>query len=141
MRVRRSGCDAYWWWVRGNDQAVTPLARERRCDLRWVACRHGDYFYRELLRGGGRRSGKALGGDAVRIKHGGNVTDTRRDLLEQLQQFCADARLEDREASQVAARMRQALHEALGNWVATPDEYDGYRAGRLLHRAHRRNRH
>src|SRR5262245_31382567 len=33
--------------------------------------------------------------------------------------------------------MPQASHETLGNWVATADEYYGYRAGRLLHRAHR----
>ena len=32
----------------------------------------------------------------------------------------------------------RASHETLGKWVATADEYDGYRAGLLLHRVHRR---
>src|SRR5215510_4477060 len=115
--------------VRRNDQAVTPLARERRqrsCDLPWVACRHGGHFYRELLRGGCDRSGKAPGGDVVRIKRDGNVADTGRNLLEQLQQFWADARLDDREASQVADGFVQSLAHPGGNCVTAADEYDGY---------------
>src|ERR1700704_4904971 len=34
--------------------------------------------------------------------------------------------------------MCKTLHEAVSNRIGASNEYDGYRAGRLLHRPHRR---
>src|SRR5215467_2139739 len=49
----------------------------------------------------------------------------RRDLLEHLYPFSSDFGLENREASDVAARPNQGLDQSLGNGVSNRGEYDG----------------
>ena len=57
---------------------------------------------------------------------------TRRDLLEQLQPFAADAVFEHSKAGGVAARPRQAVDEAGADRVGDTHEHDRHSAGRLL---------
>ena len=59
-----------------------------------------------------------------------------RDLLEQLQPFSADAVFEKREPGGIAARPRQAVDKASGDWIGHDQEHDGHGAGRLQQRRH-----
>jgi hypothetical protein len=59
--------------------------------------------------------------------------DVRCDLLEQLQPFRAEAVFEEREASDVAARPRQARNETGTDRIGSLHEHDRHGAGRLLH--------
>ena len=63
----------------------------------------------------------------------------RRDLLEQLQPFAADAVFELREPGDVAARPRQARDEAGADRIDDLHEHDRHGAGRLLQRRHDRD--
>src|SRR5262249_8316903 len=63
---------------------------------------------------------------------------SRRDLLEQLQPFGADAIFEHRKTSRVATRLRQARDIAAAHWIGRVHKYDRERAARLLKRAHHR---
>ena len=62
----------------------------------------------------------------------------RRDLLEQLQPFPADAVFEMHEPGGVAARPRQALDEAGADRIGDDREHDRHGAGRLQQRPHGR---
>jgi hypothetical protein len=59
----------------------------------------------------------------------------RRNLLEQLQPFPADAVFVLHETGGVAARPRQTRHEARANRIDDLDEHDRHGAGRPLHRS------
>jgi hypothetical protein len=60
----------------------------------------------------------------------------RRDLLEQLQPFPADAVFESHETRGVAARPRQAVDEAAADRIDDDREHDRHGAGRLQQRPH-----
>ena len=66
-----------------------------------------------------------------RIPDYGHSGDDRRDLLEQLRPFAAQAIFERGETGGIAARPRQAVDEAGTDRVNSLQEYDGYGAGRL----------
>src|SRR5262249_37700990 len=55
----------------------------------------------------------------------------RRDLLEQLQPFRAEAELEEEETGGIAARPRQAVDKAGTNWISDIHKHDGHAAGRM----------
>src|SRR5262249_19351842 len=89
--------------IREHDQAGIWLAsqlRNRRVDLRGFTNWGGNDLERQLRGGRGEVCLPEVG--VVRIEHDRDTTDGRRDLLEQLQHFRSQTRLNDREARQVA---------------------------------------
>ena len=77
---------------------------------------------------------------------GGNVwtvnechaANAGRDLIEHLQPFSADGRLEILEARDVSARTRQVRNKAASNRIGNDDEHDRDRLRRFLHNRSRR---
>ena len=64
-----------------------------------------------------------------------HLLHARRDFLEKLQPFCADAILESDKAGGVAARARQAIDKAGTNRIGRYCKHDRYRARRLQQRS------
>ena len=120
--------------ARRHDQAAIRYARKCRdvaLDLTGVA--HVDRSYLDPKR---RRHG--LDGAELANPDGyGGVPDdcyplySRRDLLEQLQPFPADAEFERDEPGGVAARPRQTINETGADRIDDNREHDRYGAGRL----------
>ena len=122
--------------VRGKDQTDTRLARQPaqgRLDLRQPTNLRRGRLQTELgsprLRGTDELRGNGCRG---RVEHECDAGDAGRHLLEQLDPFAGHARLQVRESGGVAARTRQARHEALGDRLADPGEHDRNGARRLL---------
>ena len=70
-------------------------------------------------------------GGLSRVAQDGGAGHARRDLLEQLQPFAAQAVLELNKASGVAARPRHALDEAGTDRIGDAGKHDRQRARRL----------
>ena len=68
------------------------------------------------------------------IPKNGHSSHPRRDLLEHLQPFAAQAVFEHQEAGGIAARARQARNEAGADRVDDNHEHDRHGAGRLQQR-------
>src|SRR5262249_9914388 len=73
--------------------------------------------------------------DWMAIPKNGHSSHPRRDLLEPLQPFAAQAVFEHQEAGGIAARARQARNEAGADRVDDNHEHDRHGAGRLQQRA------
>src|SRR5262249_59664662 len=72
----------------------------------------------------------------IRIVHDGHTGELRYHLFQHLEIFPCDARVQDREAGDVATRSRHALDEAAADRVNSLGEHDRYGAGRSLYRRH-----
>jgi hypothetical protein len=120
--------------ARGHDQTAIRGAREGRdgaLDLAGVA-HDRNYFHAER-----RRYGLDCGELADPGSHGGIPNDcrsrhARRNLLEQLQPFSAQAVFEQKEAGGVATRARQAVDEAGADRIGNGESEKNL--GRVLQR-------
>ena len=65
-----------------------------------------------------------------------DARDIGRDLLEQLEPFCADAVFEKHETGGIAAWPREAVDEACRNRISNDRENDRHGAGRLQQRGY-----
>jgi hypothetical protein len=78
-----------------------------------------------------------MGGD-VRTVDECNAAHAERNLLEHLQPFSADGRLEILEACDVSARTRQVRNKTASNRIGYADEHDRDRVRRFSHDRSRR---
>src|SRR5438874_100589 len=120
-----------------SDQAASRLARldsDGIFDRRVIA--HGSKRHRYPKRRGdglyrATEQGDVGPGGGVRVEDDGNPRDGWRDLLEQLQPFLENRRIEGAEPGDIAAGSREALHNAQSNRIGHQYEDDRYRASLL----------
>ena len=127
--------------ARRHDQAAIRSAREGRdgaLDLARVAHVDRSYLHPERRRHGLDYAKLANSGGCGGIPKNRHSRHARRDLLEQLQPFPADAVFEIHEPGGVAARPRQAVDEAGADRIDDDREHDRHGAGRLQQRPHGR---
>jgi len=74
-------------------------------------------------------------GGRVRAEHQYSASNAGGSLFEDLQPLPHHLEIDEREARDVPARMRQARHEPLLNGIADPHYDDGNGTGRLPQRA------
>ena len=123
--------------ARRHDQAAIRGAREGRdgaLDLGRVAHVDRAHLHPERRRHGLDDGELADPGGYGGIPKDRRARHARRDLLEQLQPFPAQAVFELHEAGGVAARPRQALDEAGADRIGDIREHDRHGAGRLQQR-------
>src|SRR5262249_46054173 len=104
--------------------------RNGALDLAAIACAEWAYFHPVQWRHGldGRELTCSRAVDSPEDHH---ARHSRRDLLEQLQPFCALAVFDIHETGSVTTGTRQALNIACTNWIGDIREYDRHSAGRL----------
>src|SRR5262249_22568887 len=73
-------------------------------------------------------------GDRVRVEHEYGASNAGGGLFEHLQPLPHDLEIDEREASDVPARMRQARDQALLDGIVDPRHNDGNGTGRLAER-------
>src|SRR6478672_13124178 len=130
MRIRRG--------VGRDDQplgGIAPKLRHRGFNVSNFANGGLDHPYIKLFGRISCRIKQSQMARTIRVDHDSNTRSCRSDYLEQLEQRRTDALLQHCEASEVATRMCQALHEAVPNRIGTPNKYDGDRPGRLVQRS------
>ena len=134
--MNRSEC------VRQDDEAAgRPLCQvaDRLLDVGIVANSPRDRRDGEGGSGGFERTNVVAGlRRRLRVEHRGDAGDAGRHLLEQLDPFAAQRRLDIDEAGDVAARTRQALNETAADRIGDHHEYDGDGARRAEERCHDR---
>ena len=122
--------------IRCRDQAATGLARERRdsgfdfCLVAHRGCRKLD---RERCRGCSEFTQEdRIERRAVGIEQQRHTCDVGGNLLEHLQPFPDQGKVNEGEARDIAAGIRQGRHEALSNRIVNDVENDRDGVGRPL---------
>ena len=120
------------WRAPRHDQAAIGGARERRdgaLDLASVTHADGTQFHAERRRHALDSSELSDPGAFVGIPNDRRSFHARRDLLEQLQPFRAEAVFIRHEAGDVSAGVRKALDETSADRIGNNSEHDRHGAG------------